>query len=93
MWRHPCHRATAYQTKPSNTYQQINTYLYPLNRYAQPTQPKEDNMKVKELIEALQGVDPEKEVSVVGTYDTYEITGIYVGEVGIDIELERSVWA
>jgi hypothetical protein len=50
-------------------------------------------MKVKELIEALQGVDPEKEVSVVGTYDTYEITGIYVGEVGIDIELERSVWA
>ena len=47
-------------------------------------------MKVQELIEALQDVDPEKEVSVVGTYDTYEITGIYVGETYVDIELERT---
>jgi hypothetical protein len=47
-------------------------------------------MKLKDLLEALQGVDPEKEISVVGTYDTYEITGVYVGETYVDIELERT---
>jgi hypothetical protein len=55
-------------------------------------QPEEDNMKVKELIEALQEklIDPEKEVRVVSTYDNYEIAGIYITEEGVDIDLERT---
>jgi len=47
-------------------------------------------MKVKDLLEALQGIDPEKELGVVGTYDTYEVTGVYVGETYVDIEIERT---
>jgi hypothetical protein len=47
-------------------------------------------MKLKELLEALQGVDPEKELGIAGTYDAYEITGVYVGETYVDIEIERT---
>jgi len=43
--------------------------------------------KVKDLIEALKSLDPEKEVLVVGTYDTYEVEGIYETEAGVEIEV------
>ena len=45
--------------------------------------------KVKDLIKALQNLDPEKEVIGVSTYDTYEVEGIYDTEVGVEIGLER----
>jgi len=45
-------------------------------------------IKVIDLLEALKGVDPEKEVGISGTYDAYEITGVYVGETYVDIEIE-----
>jgi hypothetical protein len=46
--------------------------------------------KVKDLIEALKDLDPEKEVIVVSTYDTYKVEGIYDAEHGVEIELERT---
>lgn len=42
---HRGNQATQDEAKPSNTDQQINSDLYPQQRYALPTQPKEDNMK------------------------------------------------
>ena len=46
--------------------------------------------KVKDLIEALQDLDPEKEVIAVSTYDTYKVEGIYDAEHGVELELERT---
>ena len=46
--------------------------------------------KVKDLIEILKDLDPEKEVIVVSTYDTYDIDGVYDTEAGVEIELKRT---
>lgn len=47
-------------------------------------------MKIKDLLEALEGLDPEKEVIVVSAYDTYEVDGVYDTEAGVEIELKRT---
>lgn len=46
--------------------------------------------KVKDLIEVLKSLDPEKEVLAVSTYDLYDIEGIYETEAGVEIELART---
>jgi hypothetical protein len=47
-------------------------------------------MTAKELIEALEGLDPEKEIRVTSTYDNYKIVGVYIADDRVDIELERT---
>ena len=46
-------------------------------------------MKIKDILHALEGLDPEKEVKVFGTYYEYEFVGIFDGEFGIEVEVKE----
>lgn len=46
-------------------------------------------MKIKDILEALEGLDPETNVRFVGTYYEYEVVGIFDGEQGVEVEVKE----
>jgi hypothetical protein len=47
-------------------------------------------MKIKDILDALKGLDPEKEIKIVGTYYDYEVVGIFDGEFGVEVEVKEA---
>ena len=46
-------------------------------------------MKIKDILEALEGVDPDKDIRFVGEFCDYEIVGVFDGEFGIEVEVRE----